>query len=355
MIKQTEYGSWRARVYHGGKQVDSKTFKTKREAKAWHDQQEAKFNTSRGLDPKLRKTKLRDAADVFLEARKGAISDKGWDSEEALLRCHLPDWLAPKPIDDVTPADLDRMWVEIMRRRARGTASRVRDVMVSLFTWARKNGYTQDIPTQDSKIPKGTGQDQSKEKVVPFTAAELAALIATVRATHEGYADMIEFVSLTGLRWGEVKSLRATALLHDGDVPYILVSKSQSDRYEENSTKSRKPRKVPMVPRALELFQKQLNHLSVDGRVFGGSQGGKLHGSPFKRAVKWDRISGGHRFHDLRHTAATRWLRSGIDVHTVSTWLGHSKPTTTLKYYSHYMGSSSDAAALLRLATTKLD
>jgi len=36
-----------------------------------------------------------------------------------------------------------------------------------------------------------------------------------------------------------------------------------------------------------------------------------------------------HRFRD---TAATRWLRAGIDVRTVQTWLGHESLDTTQKY-----------------------
>ena len=36
-----------------------------------------------------------------------------------------------------------------------------------------------------------------------------------------------------------------------------------------------------------------------------------------------------HRFRD---TAATRWLRAGIDVRTVQVWLGHESLATTQKY-----------------------
>jgi site-specific recombinase XerD len=36
-----------------------------------------------------------------------------------------------------------------------------------------------------------------------------------------------------------------------------------------------------------------------------------------------------HRFRD---TAATRWLRAGIDVRTVQQWLGHESLATTQKY-----------------------
>ena len=36
--------------------------------------------------------------------------------------------------------------------------------------------------------------------------------------------------------------------------------------------------------------------------------------------------------HRFRGTAATRWLRAGIDVRTVQEWLGHESLATTQKY-----------------------
>jgi integrase len=43
------------------------------------------------------------------------------------------------------------------------------------------------------------------------------------------------------------------------------------------------------------------------------------------------------RFHDLRHTAATLLLLSGIHPKVVSEMLGHADVTITLKLYSHVL------------------
>ena len=42
-----------------------------------------------------------------------------------------------------------------------------------------------------------------------------------------------------------------------------------------------------------------------------------------------------HRFHDLRHTAASIMLNRGVPALVVSKILGHSKPSTTLDIYGH--------------------
>ena len=41
------------------------------------------------------------------------------------------------------------------------------------------------------------------------------------------------------------------------------------------------------------------------------------------------------RFHDIRHTFATRAIEQGIDVATVAGLLGHADVTTTTHYYVH--------------------
>lgn len=52
------------------------------------------------------------------------------------------------------------------------------------------------------------------------------------------------------------------------------------------------------------------------------------------------------RFHDLRHTAASLMLSSGMAVIKVAQQLGHSKPSTTLDLYGHLIpGFDRDAGA----------
>ena len=47
------------------------------------------------------------------------------------------------------------------------------------------------------------------------------------------------------------------------------------------------------------------------------------------------------RFHDIRHTFATRAIEQGVDVATVAGLLGHADVTTTTHYYVHQIGRAS--------------
>lgn len=60
-----------------------------------------------------------------------------------------------------------------------------------------------------------------------------------------------------------------------------------------------------------------------------------------------------HTIKDLRHTAATLWLASGIDPKTVQTWLGHATMTLTVDRYGRWIGADADRAALRRFEAYK--
>lgn len=55
----------------------------------------------------------------------------------------------------------------------------------------------------------------------------------------------------------------------------------------------------------------------------------------------------GLKFHELRHTQATRLLAAGVDVKTVQARLGHESASVTLNYYAHAQSENDRLAAAI--------
>jgi hypothetical protein len=90
------------------------------------------------------------------------------------------------------------------------------------------------------------------------------------------------------------------------------------------------------------------------GPVFQAPEGGPLHnlGRVWAKAVEKSGVAD-FRFHDLRHTAASRMVMEGVDLYTVKEILGHKTLTMTQRY-SH-LSPEHQRQAVERLATRKRD
>lgn len=134
----------------------------------------------------------------------------------------------------------------------------------------------------------------------------------------------------------------------------FLVKASQSEGMRIRYPKSGKARHVPVADKIKPIILGHLMGKEPDDLVFTTRSGAKLNKGNIKRDAHWKKLSHGRRLHDLRHTAATEWLRHGIDVLTVKEWLGHSSLAMMQRmqryvHYLHYLGTDADIAALRKL------
>lgn len=347
MIERLQSGNHRVRVYHRTRLVASKTFKLKRDAETWEAEQYRLLNSGDYINPRSGDILLADTIAAYLAATAGVSNPKTRDTVEAALRRHLPVEISRRPIRSIRAAQLDDVYADRLRAGyARGTVSRFRDSLSSVLAWAVRQRMIGTNPVTVSKVPRG--QEAAAESITPFTPRELADTIAAHRERNVAYAAVTEFASLTGLRWGELAALRVSDVV-DTPLPAVVVSRSKSDGYAVKATKSGKSRRVPLTDRAAEIAEAHIRGRDGAAPLFPAPRGGVMSEANYKRAVLWDETSGGHRFHDLRHTAATRWLQAGIDVKTVATWLGHSSAAVSLRIYAHHTGHAGDAAAIALL------
>jgi integrase len=134
---------------------------------------------------------------------------------------------------------------------------------------------------------------------------------------------MITLALNTGMRLGEILKLRRE---------HINFTTRMITIPAENS-KSKKPRQVPMNEVVLDLIRKLA---PADGFIFR-----KRHGEPYENVITGLKAACvrakviAFRFHDLRHTFATRFIEAGGNVVLLSKILGHSTISITYNRYCH--------------------
>jgi integrase len=112
----------------------------------------------------------------------------------------------------------------------------------------------------------------------------------------------------------------------------------------ETGTKNWELRRVPLIPDARALFQRMRTERfsdPLDAKVFRVAECQKALDRACTK-VGADRIT----HHDLRHLFATRCIESGVDIPTVSRWLGHKDGgALAMKTYGHLRREHSIALA----------
>jgi integrase len=150
-------------------------------------------------------------------------------------------------------------------------------------------------------------------------------------------ADFVRGLAFTGCRKGEAGHITWRDV--DFDAGEIVLRGDP-----ETATKNWTVRRVPLIPDAYELFQRMRTDRSdesLEAKVFRVGECQKALDRACRK-VGADRIT----HHDFRHLFATRCIESGVDIPTVSRWLGHKDGgSLAMKTYGHLRREHSIAQA----------
>lgn len=182
----------------------------------------------------------------------------------------------------------------------------------------------------------------TQKKLTLPTRDKFAELVEEMR-TAGGWcsrdcADLVEFLAFGGFRKSEAKHIIGS----DCD-----FQRGQIRVYgdPETRTKNGEFRTVPMIPemrKLLERIRRERGEEFEAGPVMKVNECQKALDHAVKKA-------GVARFthHDLRHLFATICIESGVDIPTVSRWLGHKDGgALAMKTYGHLRDEHSSSMAL---------
>jgi integrase len=221
--------------------------------------------------------------------------------------------------------------------RKGNSASTVRAALSALretFKIAVENGARYDNPVDDLRGPA----QKQKELNLP-SREQFADILTAIRNAGAGSKsidtrDLVAGLAYSGMRIAEAGKLTWAHIDFEKQRMAIQGTKSTSSK-----------RTLPMNPALIELLKQMRSGRvdeSQDTPVFRVKEAQKAINSACKK-VGATRIT----HHDLRHLFATSCIENGIDIPTVSRWLGHKDGgALAMKTYGHLRDEHSAAMAL---------
>ena len=174
------------------------------------------------------------------------------------LRTYAFPKIGKVKVGDITPADVLRILSPIWTKKHE-TARRVHQRISTVFKWTIAKGWRQDNPAENigQALPKLSNVKQHR-KALPYD--DVANCIDAVKNSKAGVTTKLafEFLVLAASRSGEVRG----ALWSEMDIDKA-VWEIPAERM-----KMKRPHRVPLTPRMVEILQKAKSFENESGLVF---------------------------------------------------------------------------------------
>lgn len=332
--------SYRVKIRLKGYPPDSATFERLTDARTWATKTEADMKAGRYFGAAKRHT-LKELIEKYSAATEKRL--KTWRETER----HLSMWLGllgDCQLDAITPQRItecrDKLLAEVTVRGKPRNGSTVTRMMAALSS-CMAFGVKELQWLDRNPMEKTSKPGQGKPRVRYLSDTELPALLRACRESSNPDLHTAVVLSLTtgarqaeimGLRWSQVDFKHGTITLRQGE------------------TKNDDARALPLVGDAFELLQARAKvRMLHDDRVFPPTDRAKKATrldlrTPWEGAIekaglgtyegegKERRFVPNFRWHDLRHTAASYLVMSGVDLISVARILGHRQLQMTLRY-----------------------
>lgn len=309
--------SWGIDYYDGYKRRRKLVGQSKGEAKKILAAK--KLEIMRGLPetrPKMDSPQFAEFVERYADYAK--TNKRGFYNERYRLE-QLKKFFGKRKLSDLTRWDAETFKTEMSRFLAPASVNRLLGNLKHIMSMAVEWGVLAVSPFARVKllqVPRRTERILTKDE-----EARLLAACEQVRTPH--LRQLVTIALNTGMRKGEIHSLRWEHL----DIPNRSI-------HVLNGKTERSNRHIPMNDAVFEVVS-ELQFGRKNDFVFPSTRkNGEQLRDPkkgFAKALRLAQIP--HlRFHDLRHTFATRIVHAGVDIITLKDLLGHTKITTTARY-----------------------
>jgi integrase len=349
---------WRVRYADPDGQERNRSFDRKADADKFRAQVEADVLRGTYLDPDAGKITLRRYAEGWI---RGFHADS---ARRAKIRSHLDIHILPvlgsRTLGQLaaSPTSITQ-WLTGLPL----SASTAGQVLVTLSSVLSAAVDDRRIGQNPCKLKSVRAPKQSRQRVVPWTGAEVAAVRAGL---PERFAVMTDCGAGLGLRQGEIFGLGPDEIDFLRRVVHVRRQvKRLGGRVWFAPPKGGREHDVPLAAAvSLALAAQIAAHPPQPVTLLWNDPGQRQHRQPVTaslmfvtatraplisstfNAMVWNPavtaagVSHGNRrdgMHALRHFYASVLLSGGVDIRALSEYLGHHDPAFTLRIYAHLM------------------
>ena len=232
------------------------------------------------------------------------------------------DFLGNCYVDKITPEKIES-WMTSLNVSKTSVNIKLRTVK-AMFNWGAKRGLLQDNPFVNSGIQQYKVPDSDPERY--FTLKEIELILNNLKSLDEQLWRLVFLALETGGRLSELNYLTGDDIdLKNGRV-----------LFRGPTTKTGQRRYVPLREKAVEEMQSW--GIEKERNLFHwqySSNASKRFRALLRELNLRETRTSTRSFHTLRHTYASHLLMNGVNIFTVSRWLGHSSVRVTEKHYGH--------------------
>jgi integrase len=301
------------------------------------------------------------AAGTWIDPARGRMTVKSWVAEWQAGRVDLRpstrarqdgilDGMILPTFGELALVNMEhaavQAWVNRMTASglAPATVVKAKQVLGTLLAAAVRDRRLAVNPADGVRLPK-----VEREEMRCLTPSEVLIVADAIDPRYRAFVFLgayggLRLGEMLALRWGRVNLLGRTVVVAEN-----LVEVRGSLLFGEPKTKAAR-RSVPVPTIVTDALAATTGaNPDPDSLVFTSTRGVPLRPGLYRQRV-WvpavKKANLGHvRIHDLRHTAVSMWLASGVGPKEVATRAGHTSVATVLDRYGHLIPGA-DATGL---------
>jgi integrase len=315
-------GGYYALIKKGGKQF-RRSLKTKDRKLADRRLKELKGQIGSLTLTEDAKLGFAAVANRWLESIKHTLAPGTIVQREIRIK-NLAPFFKGVPLRNITPFQCERWAVQREAKLATQTFVHELETMRNVFSYALKHGLILSSPATTIKRPK-----VSHSKVVIPTREQFVKLVAQIRRSDgrgdsqrksKAGADLVEFLAFSGARIGEARVSAWDDVKFQNNMIWLHGTKSEDS-----------DRQIPMTAALRDFLLRLKSSETPQGKILQTDSAKKCLATACKK-LTFPKFT----HHDFRHFYATTCLESGVDIPTVSRWLGHGDGgALAMRVYGH--------------------